>query len=140
MAEKIPTLESLTEDIINDIATAYNIDASEVGDTYRVQAKVDAGKLYPFYLSLSLVQRNVYPDLADPETLARYGVALEDFRPLGNARQEIGWLARETTNWEPSFLEAAQQSPPDVSGCAGHEKSPPLCAPLFRLGGHLVTP
>ncbi len=85
MAVQIPTIEDLTEQIVNDIATSFNKDAADIGDTYRVWAKVQAGKLYQLYLGANLVQKNVFPDLADLETLIRYGEII-----IGRAPEPAG--------------------------------------------------
>ena len=65
MAVTIPTLEELTDQILQDIATEFGVDVSELGTTYIVAAKVQAGIIYQQYLALSGVQKNIFYDLAD---------------------------------------------------------------------------
>lgn len=69
----IPELQDLKDQILNDYATALNVDVSELGDTYIVRAKVLAGLIYAGYLTLSKVQQNVFYDIAEDDQLIRYG-------------------------------------------------------------------
>ncbi|MCK5614416.1 baseplate J/gp47 family protein [Candidatus Pacearchaeota archaeon] len=73
MAVTIPTLEELTDQILQDIATEFGVDVSELGTTYIVAAKVQAGIIYQQYLALSGVQKNIFYDLAEESILIRYG-------------------------------------------------------------------
>jgi hypothetical protein len=76
MAVKIPTLKEIKQQILNDIATEFSVDVSELGFTYVVWASVQAGVLWVAYLLLSRVQKNIYYDLAEPDVLIRYGAAI----------------------------------------------------------------
>ena len=73
MAVTIPTLDELTNQILQDIATEFGVDVSELGTTYIVAAKVQAGIIYQQYLALSGVQKNIFYDLAEESILIRYG-------------------------------------------------------------------
>lgn len=73
MAVTIPTLQELTDQILNDIASEFSVDVNDLGITYQVQAKVQAGMIYQQYLGLSGVQKNTYYDLAEESILIRYG-------------------------------------------------------------------
>jgi len=73
MAVQIPTLQELTDQILNAIATEFSVDVTDLGSTYQVWAKVQAGMQYQIYLGLSGVQKNVYYDLAQEDQLERYG-------------------------------------------------------------------
>lgn len=73
MAVKIPTIQELYDQILNDIATEFNVDVTELGLTYQVYAKAQAGIVYTQYLGLSGVQKNVFYDLAEESVLIRYG-------------------------------------------------------------------
>jgi uncharacterized phage protein gp47/JayE len=76
MAVTIPTLEELTNQILQDIATEFGVDVSELGTTYVVAARVQAGMIYQQYLALSGVQKNIFYDLAEDEILIRYGTII----------------------------------------------------------------
>lgn len=73
MAVTIPTLNELYNDILNDYATELEVDVNSLGKSYLVRAKVQAGMMYTFYLSLSSVQQNIFYDLAEEDQLIRYG-------------------------------------------------------------------
>jgi uncharacterized phage protein gp47/JayE len=76
MAVTIKTLDQLTNEILNDYATEFEVDVSDLGDTYIVRAKVLAALQYQIMLALSSVQRNIYYDLAERDQLIRYGIQL----------------------------------------------------------------
>lgn len=81
MAVSIPTLEELQEQILNDYASEFGISVEDLGDTFIVESKVIAAVLYPFYLTAGQVENNVFPDLADDETLLRFGQGLLNRAP-----------------------------------------------------------
>ena len=87
MAVKIPTISELTSAAINFINTELNISIPAFGkNILRANAVVSAGKLWLFYKALAMVQKNVLPDLADPEsqggTLERHGEIFLGRRPF----------------------------------------------------------
>lgn len=74
----IPTLAELYASIISDLETQFGVSIPLVGKNFlRVMASVQAAKLKLYYLAIGLVQKNVFPDTADPEsiggTLERFG-------------------------------------------------------------------
>lgn len=74
----IPTLNQLYTSILNDLQTQYGVSISLVGRVFlRAQAAVQAGKLKLFYLAVGNLQKNIFPDTADSEsiggTLERFG-------------------------------------------------------------------
>lgn len=74
----IPTLTELYDDMIASIEAELSITVPTTGPSYlRAQAAVDASKLYLLYLAVADVQKNIFPDTADPEsaggTLERFG-------------------------------------------------------------------
>jgi len=75
----IPTISQLYTDILADLQTAYNNNPIPVfGRVFlRADAAVQAAKLYLFYLAAANVQKNIFVDTADPEsiggTLERFG-------------------------------------------------------------------
>ncbi len=73
----IPTLQELYTSILSDLESELNINIPVFGRfVLRVFAAVQAAKLKTFYLAARIVQKNVFPDLADPESL---GGTLERF-------------------------------------------------------------
>lgn len=76
MSVTIPTLQDLEDQILNAYATEFGISVDELGETFIVDAKVTAALLYPFYLTTGQIEKNVFPDLADEDTLLRYGNGL----------------------------------------------------------------
>lgn len=76
MAVQIPTITELYNAILNDIATEFDVDVTDLGITYQKEAKVQAGTIYNAYLALSGVQKNVYYDLAEESVLIRYGAGI----------------------------------------------------------------
>lgn len=74
----IPTLTQLRNDIIASLESQYNISISPTGKVFlRIFAGVLAGVLKLFYLSNGKIQKNIFVDTADPEsmggTLERFG-------------------------------------------------------------------
>ena len=74
----IPTLSELYDSIIADLETQFGESIPLVGKNFlRVMAAVQAAKLKLYYLALGLVQKNIFPDSADSEsiggTLERFG-------------------------------------------------------------------
>lgn len=74
----IPTLNELYTDIISDLESQYSATISLVGKVFlRALAMVQAGKLKLFYLAIGLLQKNIFVDTADSEsiggTLERFG-------------------------------------------------------------------
>ena len=76
MAVTIKTIDQLTNEILNDYATEFQVDVNDLGDTYAVRAKVMAALQYQMYLAVSSVQRNIFYDLCDTPQLIRYGTQL----------------------------------------------------------------
>lgn len=74
----IPTLNEIYTDIISDLESQYSATISLVGKVFlRALAMVQAGKLKLFYLAIGLLQKNIFVDTADSEsiggTLERFG-------------------------------------------------------------------
>lgn len=74
----IPTISSLYTNIKGNLETEYGVPISPIGKVFlRALAMVQAGKIYLLYLAIGDVQKNVFPDTADPEsqggTLERSG-------------------------------------------------------------------
>lgn len=76
MSVTIPTLQDLEDQIMNSYATEFGISVDDLGDTFKIDAKVTAALLYPFYLTTGRIENNIFPDLADEDTLLRYGNGL----------------------------------------------------------------
>lgn len=76
MSVTIPTLQDLEDQILNSYATEFGISVDDLGDTFKVDAKVTAALLYPFYLTTGRIENNIFPDLADEDNLLRYGNGL----------------------------------------------------------------
>lgn len=73
----IKTISQLYTEILADLTAAYGDSIPVFGKLFiRALAMVQAGKLKLFYLALGLVQKNVFPDTADQESL---GGTLERF-------------------------------------------------------------
>jgi uncharacterized phage protein gp47/JayE len=73
----IPTLSQLYNSIINDLQTELGVQISPVGRVFlRAFAAVQAAKLKLFYLAVGFLQKNIFVDTADPESL---GGTLERF-------------------------------------------------------------
>lgn len=74
----IPTITDLDDNIIGNLQTEYGIVISEETKVFlRALSKTQAGKMWLLYLAVGDVQKNIFPDLADPEaeggTLERAG-------------------------------------------------------------------
>lgn len=74
----LPTLSQLYSGVLNDLETEYGINISLVQKVaLRAIAAVQAGKLWLLYKFIAFVQKNIWPDTADPEasggTLERFG-------------------------------------------------------------------
>lgn len=106
MAVTIPTLEELTDQILQDIATEFGVDVSELGTTYIVAAKVQAGIIYQQYLALSGVQKNIFYDLAEESILIRYGSIILGRTP---SPAEAGEYEVEVTGQIGAIITAATQ-------------------------------
>ena len=73
----IPTISQLYTSILADIEQQYGVTIPLVGKNFlRVMAGVQAAKLKIYYLAIGSLQKNIYADLADPESL---GGTLERF-------------------------------------------------------------
>lgn len=81
MAVTIPSIDELYNQILNDLASEFNIDVTELGKSYLADAKVQAGMLYTLYLALSGVQKNTFYDLAQEDQLIRYGEIILGRKP-----------------------------------------------------------
>lgn len=106
MAVKIPTIQELIDQILNDIATEFNVDVSELGDTYIVWATVQGGMIYQQYLGLSGVQKNIFYDLAEESILIRYGQIILGRKP---APAEAGEYNVEVTGQIGAVITAGTQ-------------------------------
>jgi Baseplate J-like protein len=78
MAAQIPTLSQLYTDILSNLESELNITIPLVGKNFlRALAAVQAAKLKLYYLAIANVQKNIFVDTADPEsiggTLERFG-------------------------------------------------------------------
>jgi hypothetical protein len=74
----IPTLQQLYQANITALEAELNITIPLFGKNYlRALAAVQAGKLWLYYKALGLIQKNIFADTADPEsmggTLERFG-------------------------------------------------------------------
>jgi len=70
----IPTLNQLYLAIIADLESNLSITIPLIGKSYlRAKAMVMAGRLYLLYLLIAQVQKNIFVDTCDEETLARFG-------------------------------------------------------------------
>ncbi len=106
MAVTIPTLEELTNQILQDIATEFSVDVSELGTTYIVAAKVQAGIIYQQYLALSGVQKNIFYDLSEESVLIRYGSIILGRTP---SPAEAGEYEVEVTGQIGALISASTQ-------------------------------
>jgi hypothetical protein len=85
---KLPTLVEIQTDIENAIESAFNIKIPKTGKNFfRVLSVVLAGVLKIFYLVIANLQKNIFPDTADPEskggTLERFGRVKLGRNPFG---------------------------------------------------------
>lgn len=70
----IPTLAELYTSIISALETEFDATINEDGKSeLRAQASTLAGKLKQFYLAIGELQKNIWPDTCDEETLYRFG-------------------------------------------------------------------
>lgn len=74
----IPTINEISDSILNSLETEYGIEIPASGKNFlRSLALVQAAKIKMLYLAIADVQKNVFPDMADPEsnggTLERFG-------------------------------------------------------------------
>lgn len=74
----IPTLQELYTDVLNDLQAEYGVSVPLLTKVFlRAVAAVQAAKLKLAYLALGKVQKNIWPDTAEPEatggTLERFG-------------------------------------------------------------------
>lgn len=74
----IPTLQQLYNGIITDLETQYGVNISAIGKVaLRALAAVQAGKLKIYYLVIGNLQKNIFVDTAESEsiggTLERFG-------------------------------------------------------------------
>src|SRR5690242_194274 len=74
----IPTISQLYNDILNDIQAQFGSNIPLFGKNYsRASAMVQAARLKIYYLVLGNLQKNIFVDTADPEsvggTLERWG-------------------------------------------------------------------
>jgi len=74
----IPTISQLYTDIIADLEAEFSVTIPTVGPSFlRAMATVQAGKLYLYYLAIGKLQKNIFADTADSEsiggTLERFG-------------------------------------------------------------------
>ena len=77
MAVNIPKLKEIYDDIISSLETELNISIPTFGKNFlRAFATVQASKLKLYYLAIANVQKNIFVDTADPESL---GGTLERF-------------------------------------------------------------
>lgn len=82
----IPTIQELYNNIISDINTEYGTDIPEEGKAFlRALAATQAASLKLYYLATADVQKNIWPDTADPVevggTLQRFGLVKLDRYP-----------------------------------------------------------
>lgn len=74
-----PTLQELFDNIMNAFEDRFGIILRGFKSTFRAIAIIFSGQLKQAYLTAAKVQKNVFPDLADPEiqggTLERFGRA-----------------------------------------------------------------
>jgi hypothetical protein len=70
----IPTLSELNTAIIADIEAKFGAPVSMVGKSFlRIWAGTMAGTSYLMYIALAKVQKNIFVDTCDYETLVRFG-------------------------------------------------------------------
>lgn len=67
---RIPTLKELYDEIIQDLQTEMGVTLNPFGKMFlRAQAAVQAAKLKLFYLQIGSVQKNLFADTAEPESM-----------------------------------------------------------------------
>ena len=70
----LPTLSELQADYISDLESKFSTTIPTTGRSFlRAWASVQAGVVYLLYLALGKVQKNIFADTADLETLTRFG-------------------------------------------------------------------
>jgi uncharacterized phage protein gp47/JayE len=70
----IPTIQQLYASIIADIESELNITIPLFGKSFiRARAMVQAARLYLIYLVVGAVQKNIWVDTCDEQTLSRFG-------------------------------------------------------------------
>lgn len=74
----IPTLAQLYQNELANLQSQLQVTIPVFGKAYlQGQAAVNAGKLYLYYLAIANLQKNIFPDTAEPEaiggTLERFG-------------------------------------------------------------------
>lgn len=91
----IPTLSSIRSGLISDVEAQLGVTITSLGPTF-LSALIDglAGKLYLYYLSLGDVQKNIFADTADPESM---GGTLERFGRVKLGRSPFPAIAGEYT-------------------------------------------
>lgn len=91
----IPTLTELYNSIIADLETGMTVNIPVFGKFFlRVLAGVQAAKLKLFYLAIGLLQKNIFVDTADSETI---GGTLERFGRVKLNRSPFAALAGQYT-------------------------------------------
>jgi uncharacterized phage protein gp47/JayE len=71
----LPTIQELTDSIITDLETEFESTINEEGRAFlRALSTVTAGKLKQYYLTIGLLQKNIFVDACDEETLKRFGI------------------------------------------------------------------
>jgi uncharacterized phage protein gp47/JayE len=70
----IPTINQLYAQIISSIESELNVTISPFGSSFlRAKAMVQAGVCWILYLAIAKVQKNIFVDTCDEETLGRFG-------------------------------------------------------------------
>ncbi len=91
----IPTTAELYAQIKSALETELNITIPETGKSaLRSFAKVQAGKLKAYYLAIASVQKNIFADTADPESM---GGTLERFGRVKLGRSPFPAVAAQYT-------------------------------------------
>lgn len=71
----LPTLQDLTDAIVLDLENEFKSTINEDGRTVlRGMAANQAARLYQYYLTIALLQKNIFVDTCDYETLLRFGI------------------------------------------------------------------
>lgn len=109
----LPTLSELYASILSDLETQFGVSIPLVGKNFlRVMASVQAAKLKLYYLAIGLVQKNVFPDTADSEsiggTLERFGRVKLGRNPFDARAGEyelivtgsVGAFIKASTTWK----------------------------------------
>lgn len=92
---QIPTTSELYNGILADLEAEYNINIPLVGKNFlRAMAAVQAAKLRISYLHIAKVQKNIFVDTADPESI---GGTLERFGRVKLGRNPFPATAGEYT-------------------------------------------